>query len=129
MATRYCKNCIHFTPNNECMRFKCNDLVYGTVKYQNVRVARYTPSLCGERALHYKERPQISYERVMNTYSHDNSGQNTDKLTGIVTPVIVCSAEGCSIVYNSGGFDDNEEVVYMGMEYDNDHTTTLNDVY
>lgn len=129
MALRYCKNCIHFTSNNECMRFRYNDLVFGIVKYEDARVARYTTSMCGEKAFHYKERPHVSYERVMSTSLDSFVYEKSDTLrTGLITPVIVCSAEGCSIVYNSGGFDENDEVVYMGMEYDNEHTT-MNDVY
>lgn len=112
-----CKNCAYFSPQGECRRFKYNDLVTGTTRFHNAYTARYTSYMCGEKAKHYVEPEKESYTIL----------KNPDGVSGLVTPVIMCSPEGCSVVLNSGGFDDYQEIVYMGMEYDDN--VEINDVY
>lgn len=132
MASQLCKNCAHFTNSGECKRFKYNDLVTGATRYHNAYTARYTQSMCGKQAVHYIEPCHEPYEIVkhvdaLSAISRTNPSITDEKVGDVVVPIIICSAEGCNVVYNSGGFDDSHDIVYMGMEYADE--VELNDVY
>ena len=91
MPPLLCKDCKYFSQRGSiCQKYRFQDVVHGGVKNYNAYYVRQNEKMCAPQGRDFERAPK--------------GASSLERESQVSSPIIVCSAEGCVVVYGNNIF-------------------------